>query len=357
MPRLFFALWLATCSACTAIGGEKLDISADLAAVLAQRYPHNVDQLQLLERQVQRVAAQAISATVEIEVGHSIGSGVVVSESGLVLTAAHVLGAHHRPATVVLSDGQRLKGVTLGAHHFLDIGMVQIKNPPPHLAFAPAAPLHEIALGEWVVATGQPGGKLDDRAPPVRLGRVLASGAHWICTDCALVGGDSGGPLFNMHGEVVAIHMSIGPKVVHNFHVPINEFHAFWGELVMGKVWGSPQPDEHIGGTVLLGIVVRTVENGCLVIRVLPGFPAAEAGIEPGDVIMSIDDVPTDSMEALIREVTTKEPDATIVCAVDHGGEKLEVKVTLGSMRKKQPSSPDGALDKEGHHSSSEEKH
>ena len=171
------------------LAAEPLPFSPELNTVLEDRYPRGVEDLKLIEEQVELVAAQAVPATVEVEIGHHIGSGVIVSKEGLVLTAAHVIGRAGRSATLVLADGRRLQGRTLGAHHLIDAGMLQIISPPDDLPFVPLAPDETVRIGQWVVATGQPGGILDDRSPPVRLGRVLAADDQWVCTDCTLVGG------------------------------------------------------------------------------------------------------------------------------------------------------------------------
>ncbi len=328
------------------LAAEPLSISAELETVLARRYPENVADLRLLEAQVQKVAGQAVAATVEIEVGHNIGSGVIISREGLVLTAAHVIGGQNRPVTLELADGRHLKGHTLGAHHLLDAGMVQLDEVPDDLPFAPVVSAEKAEestlIGQWVVATGQPGGILEDRAPPVRLGRVLAAGGEWICTDCTLVGGDSGGPLFNMRGEVLAIHMSIGPAAVHNFHVPVAMIRPYWEKMLAGEVWGrgigdDDQDDERI----VLGIAGREVENRCVVTQVFPGFPAEKAGIEVGDVIVSFDGEGIESLAELTRLVIAKEPGDKVELKFLRGAKEMKLDVVLNALGNRLPGSVD----------------
>ena len=93
------------------------------------------------------------------------------------LTAAHVIGRPGRRAWVELPDGRRLRARTLGADHEADAGMVKIDSPPADLPFAPLDQDAPPALGEWVVTTGQPGGLVSGRAPPVRLGRSCTATA------------------------------------------------------------------------------------------------------------------------------------------------------------------------------------
>lgn len=321
---------------------EPLEYSPEVAAVLDERYPQVVEDLKLIEQQVQLVAAQAVPATVEVEIGHNIGSGVIVSKEGLVLTAAHVIGRPGRSATLVLADGRRLEGRTLGAHHLMDAGMVQITDPPEDLPFAPLTPDENIVVGQWVVATGQPGGILDDRSPPVRLGRVLATGGQWVCTDCTLVGGDSGGPLFNMRGEVMAIHMSIGPEVVHNFHVPVTEIRPVWDKMLAGEVWGGEVAEqEPDSGRAVLGLAGRTADNRTMVTQVFAGFPAETAGILPGDQIVAVDGQAISSIFDLTRHLVTKSPGDTIHLELLRNTRSLELDIVLSAIGEPLPGSFD----------------
>ena len=320
-----------------------------------EKYPEGPEQLKLLQKQVEEVAAQAVAATVEVEVGNSIGSGVIISPEGLVLTAAHVIGGKNRPVTVVLADGRRLKGHTLGAHHKIDAGMVQIDAVPKEpIPFAPVVTGDEIQVGEWVVATGQPGGLLEDRSPPVRLGRVLAQGGEWICTDCTLVGGDSGGPLFNMRGEVLAIHMSIGPAAVHNFHVPVAMIRPHWEKMLKGEVWGHGIEHESLGERVVLGIAGRQVEDRCVVTQVFPGFPAARAGVAVGDVIKAVDEESIESISELNDLVLGKEPGDRVKVRVRRGDDELDLRVRLSLVESPLPGTLEPDADDAGDEESEE---
>jgi serine protease Do len=328
---------------------EALPISPELEKVLAARYPEGPEPLKLLEDQVKLVATQAVAATVEVEVGNSIGSGVIISPEGLVLTAAHVIGGKQRPVTVVLADGRRLKGHTLGAHHNIDAGMIQIDEVPQELPFAPVVTSDEIHVGEWVVATGQPGGLLEDRSAPVRLGRVLAQGGEWICTDCTLVGGDSGGPLFNIRGEVLAINMSIGPSAVHNFHVPVAKIRPYWEKMLEGKVWGHEYDQVSLGERVVLGIAGRQVGERCVVTQVFPGYPAARAGIAVGDVIEAVDKESIESLTELNELILSKEPGDRIRVRVARGADQVDLRVRLSLIDSPLPGTlnPDAEVDDE----------
>ncbi len=185
--------------------------------------------------------------------GLAYGSGVVVSEDGLVLTAGHVIGKPNSELLIVFADGRRVKAVALGADRARDAGMCKISEPGkwPHVELGKSA---DLKPDQWCLALGHPGGVEEGRNPPVRLGRVLLAGKgknidDCVCTDATIISGDSGGPLFDLDGKLVGIHSSIGIMVTQNRHVPIDVFHETWKDLVAGKQTGNlPEGMAHGGG-------------------------------------------------------------------------------------------------------------
>lgn len=308
--------------------GAPLPMTADAADTFKSRFPRNVADLRRIEAQVQRVAERALPATVAVFVGQSAGSGVIISPEGLVLTAAHVVGraGAGRRLHIILPDGRSLPGRSLGANHDIDAGMIQLDDPPADLPFVPIAKSGQLRPGEWVVTTGQPGGVVDNRAPPIRLGRVLFSEDDLVCTDCTLVGGDSGGPLINMAGQVVGIHSSIGQEITHNFHVATTGFVSSWDRLLAGDVWGG-RPDDR----PLLGVTGKTEEGQCLITRVLSGLPADEAGIRKGDVVSAVDGRPISSFDELARIIFFKIPGTSVALAIKRGEVLTTIRVQVTS--------------------------
>jgi serine protease Do len=301
----------------------------ETAAVLAARSPQNAVDLRMIQTQLQRVIKQALPATVGVEVHNAAGSGVIVSKDGLVLTAAHVIGKSGRRAKVDLPDGRVLEAHTLGANHDVDAGMMKIDDPPDDLPYAPVSEGAELANGEWVVTIGQPGGMIEHRSPPVRLGRVLFRGEGILCTDCKLVGGDSGGPLFNMQGEVVAIHSSIGPKLTHNFHVPVSAFRKSWHRLLAGEVWGTEHDDQDDGPR--LGVSGRTENGKCLITEVMPGSAAEKAGVKTGDIVLAVENRAISTFDELKRIVFFKRPGAKMRLTISRGNQTLQLVAVLTS--------------------------
>jgi serine protease Do len=337
--RLLAALILACLASRTPSGSAQVPVSLEpspeAAAVLADRAPMDVAGLRLIQDQLKRVLSRALPATASVEIGNAAGSGVVVSADGLVLTAAHVIGRPGREAFIQLPDGRRLRGTTLGADHNADAGMVRIDNPPADLPFTPVAEDEALEPGAWVVTTGQPGGLVEGRAPPVRLGRVLFRDDELLCTDCKLVGGDSGGPLFNMRGEVVGIHSSIGPSLTHNFHVPISAFNRDWKRLLASELWGG-RYDQLDRGRAVLGVTGDPAGGECVIASVTDDMPAARAGVRVGDKITAIDGREISTFQHLRDIVAFKRPGDRITLRIERGDQTLEFRVRL--------SRPDGTI-------------
>jgi serine protease Do len=250
-----------------------------------------VRDLRALQAQVQAVVAKVSPAVVGLRVGGQ-GSGVIISPDGLVLTAGHVASAPGRDVIVILSNGKFARGTSLGVNYERDSGLVKILEPPPEGGW-PVAEMGKsdgLKKGQWCVALGHPGGYKFGRTPPLRLGRILDTGGKFTRTDCTLVGGDSGGPLFDLDGRVIAIHSRIGNSLNDNMHVPIDTYHETWERLARGEAWGQSQfPPVRRGGPYL-GVLPpslppgASVPNECRVAVVEPKSPAELAGLRPGDV-------------------------------------------------------------------------
>ncbi|MEM6259573.1 MAG: trypsin-like peptidase domain-containing protein [Planctomycetota bacterium] len=194
------------------------------------------------------IADQCRAATVGIVIpGGSMGSGVIISEDGLVLTAAHVLPEAGGDVVIVLADGRQVAGKALGVNRGVDSGMAQIIEEGKYPT-APVADSGTIWEGDWCIAFGHGGGVQTDRPAPMRLGRMLhvtsaTETTRWLTTDCTVISGDSGGPLFDLKGNVIGIHSNIGMNVLVNRHVPISAYHAQWDDLATaGKEVKIPPP-------------------------------------------------------------------------------------------------------------------
>jgi len=267
----------------------------------------NFKELQKLDRQIVDMSKRAQPATVCLVSmdGRGSGSGVVVSEDGLILTAAHVTSSMPNGVIVIFPDGTRKAGEILGADYDRDASMVQITDEGKY-PFVLTGQSNGLQRNQWTVALGHSGGFDPTRKPPVRLGRVLAN-TDFVVTDTAVVGGDSGGPLFDVEGRVIGIHSNIGMTLSENRHVPIQVYLSQWEKLKEGKTSGrrfnsNPQPVQS-PDRPMLGVQLGAGEGGVLVTEVVPNSPAEKAGLKGGDLIIKVNGKDVSEPDGLIRLV------------------------------------------------------
>ncbi|HEY3788674.1 MAG TPA: trypsin-like peptidase domain-containing protein [Urbifossiella sp.] len=291
--------------------------------------PDSVEELKALQAAVKKVIEKSTPATVGILIGMGAGSGVIVSEDGLVLTAAHVSGDPGKDCTIILPDGTRVKGKTLGTDDKMDSGMIQIVDKAPRNGKWPFIPLgksSELKKGQWLVALGHPGGWKRDRPPVARLGQVQDASKDLVRSTCTLVGGDSGGPLFDLEGHIVGIHSRIGYTLASNIHVPSDIFKKEWERLVQGEQIGKPLKP----ATAILGVSFDEKAETPTIDGVSEEGPAEKAGLKGGDIIVEFDgkDVATaDDIRAILRK---KKPGDEVEVTIKRGAKTITKTVTLG---------------------------
>ncbi|WP_254508847.1 S1C family serine protease [Anatilimnocola floriformis] len=219
-------------------------------------------ELKKAQEQTREHLDKMIAATVGIHLEDSSGSGVIVSEDGYILTAAHVIMIPGDIFDVELSDGRRVKAKSLGMDHEWDAGLakIQVDDKWPHVKMSKEKP----KAGEWCLATGHPGGIFKDRKPPLRLGRILVVGdgtdpLAGLQTDATVYPGDSGGPLFNLKGEVIGIHSNIGLDVLENQHVPVEIYQKKWDDFVASKEFGEPYDPDAFEWSSLLDLIPDSI--------------------------------------------------------------------------------------------------
>lgn len=308
----------------TATTATSAEATVDLAKVFAGQAPGSVAELKAMEAHVRKLAEKLVPCTVGVQVGQAQGSGVIISEDGYVLTAGHVVGKPNRKVQIILHDGRIVNGKTLGMNNGIDSGLIKItdKEKWPHAEMGDSEHLQN---GQWLLATGHPGGYEPGREPVLRLGRVLASSDSVIITDCTLVGGDSGGPLFDMQGKVVGIHSRIGGPLTANMHVPVKTYSETWDRLVKGDAWG------HLPGAgPYLGVQADPNAKNAKIGEVYPNTAAAKAGIKVGDVITKFDGHDVADFAALANLVRDKDPGNVVKVTVKRGSETLELEIELG---------------------------
>ncbi len=306
-----------------------------LPAVFAKPVPESIKDLQDIETHVQKLVARVLPATVCLRLGNAQGSGVIVDREGTVLTAGHVTAEANRDVSIILFDGSKLKGRTLGVNNGIDSGMAKITEKAD-FAFAKVAKSSDLKRGQWCLALGHPGGLKPGRPPVVRLGRIQSVTESTIVTDCALVGGDSGGPLFDMHGRVIGIHSRIGGKVSSNVHVPIDTFTDTWPRLARGDVWGNPFPflDFFKPAPAYLGVRAIGEKSRLKIEAVTPGSPADLAGLRANDIILKLDTSAPANSEELGDFLRSRRPGNTVSVHIQRGQQTLQINVVLGQRQK-----------------------
>lgn len=279
---------------------------------------------------------------------NSLGSGFVIDPSGLIVTNNHVIDGADE-IYVNFNDDTKLKVEKIvGTDSKTDIALLQVKPDKPlnALKFGNSA---KMRVGDWVMAIGNPFGL----GGTVTLGIISAkkrdinSGPYdeFIQTDAAINRGNSGGPLFDMEGNVIGVNTAIispsGGSIGIGFAVPSNTATHVIDQL---RQFGETRRG-------WLGVRIQTVTDsiadslgmekptGALVAAVTPDSPAADAGIEVGDVILSFDGSEVESMRSLPRLVARTKIGKPVDVVVLRNDKELTVEVTIGKLPETQTAS------------------
>jgi serine protease Do len=292
---------------------------------LEKAAPETLDDARAIQQRVKEVLKKVTPSVVGVQVGAAQGSGVIIRDK-YVLTAGHVSGKPGRDCTLILPDGKSIKGKTLGQNVGMDSGLIEITEEGkwPSVETGDSAKMQK---GQWVLALGHPGGYRTGRAPVVRLGRVLIVGNSTLRTDCTLVGGDSGGPLFDMDGKVVGIHSSIGNQINWNNHVPVNTFVETWERLAKAESWGGFSLSRDAAH---LGVTVEKGDKGLKITELTEGSPAEKSGFKTADVITKFDGKPVADTDELRQLMSNKKPGDEVEVEFLRGEEPMKLKVKLG---------------------------
>ncbi|HEY0844376.1 MAG TPA: DegQ family serine endoprotease [Noviherbaspirillum sp.] len=264
-----------------------------------------------------------------------LGSGFLIDSQGHILTNAHVV-AESDEVTVKLVDKREFKAKVLGADSYTDVALIKISaDGLPAVKIGEAKSLE---AGEWVAAIGAPFGFENSITAGIvsAKGRLLPNESYvpFIQTDVAVNPGNSGGPLFNMRGEVVGINSIIysqtGGFMGLSFAIPIDIAMNIAEQLkTTGKVTRS-----RIGVQVqeltreLAASFGLKEPRGALVAMVEKGAPADKAGMQAGDVVLSLDGQPVQNSADLARFVASTKPGTTVTAEVWRKGQIIPLKIT-----------------------------
>jgi len=298
--------------------------SRELSPAFTKAVPRSTADLKEMEDVIKGVVSRVSAAVVAVEVGFGSGSGVIISADGLVLTAGHVCGRPNREVRFIFPDGKTAYGKTVGVDLESDTGLMRITSPGPW-PHVPTGDLGQADLGNWVLALGHPGGFDLQRSLVVRLGRIVRLAPGIVQTDCTISSGDSGGPLFDMHGRVIAIHSAISTSVADNFHVPITRFYSSWNQLIRTEA----EKIQARSPKAYLGAVVNDDGKECRLTRVDPGSPAFNAGLKPGDFILKVDEREIKASASFRRWLAESEPGETLTLEVKRGEKVFPLDVKL----------------------------
>jgi serine protease Do len=267
-----------------------------------------------------------------------VGSGFIIDEDGHILTNNHVV-AGADTITVILPDGREFEGNVLGRSRNPDVALIQIDGED--LPVVELGQSSELEIGEWVVAIGnalglQGGptvtagvvGALDRTLRPARDAPPME---NLIQLDAAINPGNSGGPLVNLAGEVVGINTAgiRGAEGI-GFAVAIEDAQNIVEQILEGE----PRAALGVSGASVTPAIASQlgleVNEGVVVVEVQSDSGAEAAGIQPGDVITSVDGQDITGTSDLRDVIAEHEPDDTVTVTVDRQGEELELDVTLG---------------------------
>ena len=286
----------------------------------------------------------------------SLGSGFIISEDGFIVTNLHVIqGADE--ITVLLQDETALPAEVVGADDRTDIALLRVQADAP-LPAVPWGDSEVMRVGEWVIAIGNPfglGGSVTAGIISARA-RDIRSGPYddFIQTDASINRGNSGGPMFNLDGEVIGINTAIfsptGGSVGVGFAIPSRLAQSVVEQLIeFGRTrrgW--------------LGVRIQSVTEeiaeslgleearGALVASVTPTGPAEDAGIRAGDVILRFDDQEIEEMRRLPRVVAETAVGSTVDVVIWRRGERQTLSVDLGELEQAEDEGLLAALPGEG---------
>src|SRR5215203_2406904 len=277
----------------------------------------------------------------------SLGSGVVISSDGFVVTNNHVIGDDVAEVTVTVGDHRDVKAKIIGVDSWTDLALLKIDRAG--LPVIPWGDSSKLKVAEWVMAVGNP----FSLNQTVTLGIVSALGRanvgitqyeDFIQTDAAINPGNSGGALINARGELIGINTAIfsqsGGYQGIGFAVPSNLARRVMDDLIKyGEVRrGSIGPLETIPLTTQLAeeLGVET-DRGAVVARMSRSGTAYQAGLRPGDVIVSMNGKPIDDPGQFLRMLSDTPSGTTVAIGVVRGGgrQEFKVRVTGGEARQR----------------------
>jgi Do/DeqQ family serine protease len=328
----------------------------DLSSVAAKAIPSvmNIASLQVVRTQTSPLATDPLfryffgdreMVQPRNRVAQSLGSGVVVSGDGYILTNSHVVGDARAQVSVVMSDKRELKAKIIGTDEWTDIALLKIEARP--LPTLPWGDSSKLKVAEWVLAIGNPF-QLNQTvtlgivsALGRSLGGSLATYEDFIQTDAAINPGNSGGALVNARGELIGINTAIftesGGYQGIGFAVPSNlARHVMEDLLKYGEVQRGAMP-----GVFVAALTTQVAEElgapntrGALVNQMVPQSDAYAAGLRPGDIIISFNSRSVEDAAAFVRMLADSKAGTAAKLEILRESRHLELTVPITRSRR-----------------------
>jgi len=279
---------------------------------------------------------------------HGLGSGFVISADGYIVTNAHVI-ENAEVINVRFTDKREMKAKVIGADKRSDVALLKVEATG--LPFLKLGDSSNMRVGEWVLAIGSPfgfantvtAGILSAKSRDLPADSTASDAVPFLQTDVAVNPGNSGGPLFNLKGEVIGINSQIfsrtGAYAGISFAIPIDyaanviEQLRKNGKVTRGRIGVAIQNvsrdlADSLGLAKTDGAAVGSVEEDS---------PAAKAGVEVGDVILKLDGRTIESSSDLSRSVRSVRPGQKITVTVWRAGKTRDIVVTVGEFKEEEP--------------------
>jgi serine protease Do len=268
-----------------------------------------------------------------------LGSGFVVSPNGVILTNGHVVAGAEK-LTVRFADKRELPARIVGVDRLTDVAVLKVEAQ--NLPVVTLGDSSRLEVGQWVLAIGAPLGLERTATQGIisALGRALPNDSYvpFIQTDVPINQGNSGGPLFDLAGRVVGINAQIisssGGYMGLSFAIPINTAVAVARQIVeKGKAthgWLGVSTQELT--LELAQAYGLEAPRGALVTEIRPGGPAEQAGLQPGDIILAMDDMAIADSADLPPLIGASRPGSEHVLAVARAGRMVQLRVKVGEL-------------------------
>jgi serine protease Do len=276
-------------------------------------------------------------------------SGVIVSPDGYILTNTHVVNGYDN-IIVTLNDGREFKAKVVGKDENSDLAVIKVDAD--NLPYLRLADSDKIEIGEWVAAIGNPFGLQASLTTGVvsakgRSGLDIVPHEDFIQTDAAINRGNSGGPLLNLNGDVIGINTAIatssssGGYMGVGFAIPSN-----MANYVMQQILAHGSVTRGFLGVTLQKLNYNLAQafnlpnlDGALISDVAKDSPAGRAGLQRGDIVISYNNQPVESIVSLRNAIAFMAPGSKVYLTVRRGDETMNIPVEVGTFPEKEVAS------------------